>query len=74
MENISNENLTDPLIDTPSDKKLLDKKNILVGILFIVLGIFFLVNSIIIKNPHKTSFDKRSSFRRRIKNKGYLFI
>ena len=60
MENISNENLTDPLIDTPSDKKkLLDKKNILVGILFIVLGIFFLVNSIIIKNPHKTSFDKK---------------
>ena len=40
LENISNENLTDPLIDTPSDKKLLLDKNILVGILFIVLVYF----------------------------------
>lgn len=59
MDSKIDENVSEPLIGAPSNTSFLEKKNILAGILFIVLGLFFLVNSIIIKNPHKTSFDRK---------------
>tara|TARA_Y100000590_G_C15733267_1_gene1017787 strand:+ start:1267 stop:2484 length:1218 start_codon:yes stop_codon:yes gene_type:complete len=55
----SSETPETPLIGTNSTPKFYERGNLLVGVLFIVLALFFLVNGIIMKIPHKTPFDKK---------------
>lgn len=46
---------------TPKKKSFFQKTNLLFGILFLVLGFFFIVNHVIMKNPHQVASDKKQT-------------